>query len=70
MIPALLITVVLVLASILLLGVKVFFTKKGRFPNTHVGGSKAMKQRGIGCVNTQDREARKTNKNKINVEQL
>lgn len=70
MIPALLITVVLVLASILLLGVKVFFTKKGRFPNTHVGGSKAMKQRGIGCVNTQDREARKTNRNKINVEQL
>ena len=70
MIPALLITVILVLASILLLGVKVFFTKKGRFPNTHVGGSKAMKQRGIGCVNTQDREARKTNRNKINVEQL
>ena len=65
-----LVSSVLLLVSILRLGVRIFFVKGGRFPNTHVGGSKAMKRRGIGCVSTQDRESRKINKNKINVEQL
>lgn len=55
----LLITLIIVAVSILLLGVKVFFVKNGRFPNSHVSGSKAMRERGIGCVQSQDREARK-----------
>lgn len=70
MIASLLLTLAIVLIGILLLGIKVFFTKGGRFPNTHIGGSKAMKARGIGCLSTQDREARKENKNKIDVKQL
>ena len=65
-----LVTSVLLLMGMLLLGVRIFFVKGGRFPNTHVGGSKAMKTRGIGCVSSQDRESRQINKNKINVEQL
>lgn len=69
MAQALLITLIIILAGVLLLGVKIFFFK-GRFPNIHIGSSKAMKSRGIGCANSQDREGRKTNKNKINVEQL
>ena len=35
---------------------------KGRFPNTHVSGNKEMRKRGISCVQSQDREARKKNK--------
>ena len=38
---------------------------KGKFPNTHVSGNKEMRKRGIGCVQSQDREARKVNKHAI-----
>ena len=38
---------------------------KGRFPNMHVSGNKEMRKRGIGCVQSQDREARKKNKHAI-----
>ena len=38
---------------------------KGRFPNTHVSGNKEMRKRGIGCVQSQDREAQKKNPNAI-----
>ena len=38
---------------------------KGRFPNLHVSGNKEMRKRGIGCVQSQDREARKINKHAI-----
>ena len=42
-----------------LLGVKVFFTKGGKFPNGHVSGNKALRKKGIGCAQSQDREAQK-----------
>ena len=38
---------------------------KGRFPSMHVSGNKEMQTRGIGCVQSQDREARKQNKHAI-----
>lgn len=50
---------VLLIIAILLLGVRVFFVKNGKFPNTHIGSSKAMRDRGIGCATSQDREAQK-----------
>ena len=53
-------TLVLVGVAVLLLGVKVFFVKGGRFPNIHIGGNKAMRQRGISCATSQDREAQQT----------
>ena len=31
----------------------------GKFPNGHVSGSKALRQKGIGCAQSQDREAQK-----------
>ncbi len=36
-----------------------FFVKGGKFPNGHVSGNKAMRERGIGCAQSQDREAQK-----------
>lgn len=59
MIETILITVLLLASAILLLGVRIFFTKKGKFPNSHIGGSKAMRDRGISCATSQDREAQK-----------
>ena len=59
MVETILITLLIVAISLVLLGVKVFFTKDGKFPNGHVSGNKALRQKGIGCVQSQDREAQK-----------
>lgn len=60
--PVIIISSVLLVIAILLLGVRVFFVKGGKFPNTHIGSSKAMRDRGIGCATSQDREAQKNTK--------
>ncbi len=65
MLKTILITVLIVAICMALLSVKILFKKNGRFPNTHVSGSKAMRERGIGCVQSQDREARKHKKHAI-----
>lgn len=59
MLETILITLLIVAICILLLGVKVFFVKGGRFPNGHVSGNKALREKGIGCVHSQDRDAQK-----------
>lgn len=59
MLETILITLLIVAFCIILLGVKVLFVKGGKFPNTHVSGNKAMRKQGIGCVQSQDREAQK-----------
>ena len=62
------ITILFVAIGVLLLGVKVFFVKGGKFTNSHVSGNKAMRDRKIGCVQSQDREARK--KRRFSVDEL
>jgi len=59
MIETLLFSVLIVAICLVLLGVKILFIKGGKFPNTHISGSKAMREKGITCVQSQDREARK-----------
>jgi len=54
MLKLFLLTLVIVVISFALLGVKILLSKKGRFPNTHVGGNKALNKRGVYCVQTQD----------------
>ena len=58
MLYTLLIAVLIVTICLILLGIKIIFVKGGKFPNTHIGASKAMRDRGINCVQSQDREAR------------
>ena len=65
MLKTILITMLIVAICIALLSVKILFKKNGRFPNPHVSGSKAMRKRGIGCVQSQDREAQKDNPHAI-----
>ena len=40
--------------AMLLLSVRLLFKKTGRFVKTHVSQSKAMRDRGITCVQSQD----------------
>jgi len=64
---------ILLLVGILILGFRIFFTKKGEFPNIHIGGNQYLKDQGVSCATTQDREAQKKAKfsfNKINIEDL
>ncbi len=54
MLKLFLLTLSIVVISFALLGVKILISKKGKFPNTHVGGNKALNKRGVYCVQTQD----------------
>lgn len=58
MVQTIIISVIVLAIAIMLMGVRIFFTKKGTFVNTHVSGNKAMIDRGISCASSQEREAR------------
>jgi len=62
MLNAILISAVLLFIAVLLLGIRIFFVKNGKFPNTHIGGSEAMRDKGVGCATSQDRQARQKKK--------
>ena len=61
MLDTILITLLIVAICIVLLGVKVFFVKGG-------SGNKAMRDRGIGCAQSQDREAQR--KSRFSIDEL
>ena len=61
MFKTLLFTLLIISICFTLLAVKVIIKKNGRFPNTHVGGNKEMRRRGIKCVQSQDKDARREN---------
>ena len=63
MLDTIFITVLIVAICIALLCIEIFL--KGKFPNTHVSGNKALRKQGVGCVQSQDREARQPNKKAI-----
>ncbi len=46
------------------LGITMLIKKNGKFPETHIGKNKAMKERGINCANTTDRQNYKPIDNK------
>lgn len=61
MFKTLLFALLIIAISFALLAITIIIKKNGRFPNTHVGGSKAMRKRGIKCVQSQDKDARREN---------
>lgn len=61
MLKTLLLTLLIVAISFALLAITIIIKKNGRFPNTHVGGNKHMRKRGIKCAQSQDRDARRNN---------
>lgn len=62
------ITVILIGLSLVGLGINILLKKGGKFPETHIGKSKAMKDRGITCANTTDRNER-TNYKAIKIDE-
>ena len=50
MMATLLLTLGIVGLAVLLLGVKIFFVKGGRFPNTHIHDNPEMRKRCIKCA--------------------
>ncbi len=52
-------SVVLMTLVFVMMGIRILIKKNGKFPNTHIGGNKAMAERGIQCATTQDKMARK-----------
>lgn len=58
MLYTILITLLIVAICLALLGIKMLFVKGGKFPNGHVSGNKALRDKGVTCVQSQDREAR------------
>ncbi|MEA5129026.1 hypothetical protein [Proteiniphilum sp.] len=59
MIKILIIGSVILFIAILLMGIRVFFTRKGEFPSLHIGDSKPLQDRGIHCATSQDSEMRR-----------
>ena len=53
--------VVLLLVAVALLSVNILIKKNGKFPNIHVGSNPAMRKHKIGCVESQDKQAQKSN---------
>lgn len=58
MLKLFIITIAFVGLAVLLLSVRLLLKKNGRFVKTHVGQSKAMRDRGVTCVQSQDFAAR------------
>ena len=58
MLKLLLLSAIILAFCMAFLAISILLKKNGRFPNTHVSGSKAMRDRGIGCVQSKDFAAR------------
>ncbi|RNC65141.1 hypothetical protein [Proteiniphilum sp. X52] len=56
MIKILILGFAILFIAILLMGIRVFFTKNGEFPSLHIGDSKPLQDKGIHCATSQDAE--------------
>ncbi len=57
--PVLLLSIVLMGIVFALMSIRILLQKNGKFPNMHIGGNKALNDKGIYCATTQDKLARK-----------
>ena len=60
----------IIAAAVILLCIRVIIKKDGQFSSQHISENQRMKQDGIHCATSQDREARRKKKNKIDLHQL
>ena len=66
----LLIVILLLAAAFILLSVRVILKRNGRFSSQHISQSKTMRERGIHCATSQDREARRKAPTRLDPKQL
>ena len=64
------IAIIAVASCVILLAVRVILKKNGKFSSEHISENKRMREDGIHCATSQDREARKKAKKKLDVNQL
>ena len=55
MLLSFIIAVGVLLLAMILLALKIIFTKKGKFPPLHISENSAIRKKGIGCAQSQDR---------------
>ena len=67
---SLLAAVVAVGIAIALMCVRIILKKNGTFHSEDVGQSKAMRERGVGCTRSQDRQAQRGNPLRLNPKDL
>ena len=60
-----LITLGIVAFCVLFMCIKMILKPGSRFGSSHIGGSKAMRDRGIHCVQSMDAIERRENKNRV-----
>ena len=65
-----LIVIVILAATMLLLCVRILLKKNGKFSSQHISENKRMRQDGIHCATSQDRQARRKNINKIDLNKI
>ena len=66
----LILAIVLVALAFAGLGITILLKKGGKFPNTHVSGNKYLRQKGIYCVQTQDKLDQKKAREEFNFKNL
>ena len=59
-----------VLLAVILLSVGVIFRKDKQFRSQHISENKRMREKGIHCAVSQDREAKRAESRKLKVESL
>lgn len=52
-----LIALIILAVCVVLLSIGMILKKGRKFPNTHVSGNKALRDKGIYCAKTQDKQA-------------
>ena len=62
--------VIALLLAMLLLCVRIILKKNGKFSSQHISENKRMRQEGIHCATSQDRQARRKNINKIDLNKI
>ena len=61
MLQTILLATILLSILIFIMAIGLIMKKNGKFPNSHVSGNKALRDRGIQCAAAQDVIARKDN---------
>lgn len=70
MLPGIIITIITIAICMALLCVRIILKKEGKFSSEHISQNKRMRNDGIHCATSQDREVRKNANKKLNVNQL
>ncbi len=65
-----LIVIGILAVAMLLLCVRILLKKNSKFSSQHISENKRMRQDGIHCATSQDRQARRNNLNKIDITKI